>query len=134
MSEEPKGVWQKFRQRMRRFLAVIFLLAAVACIAATLAALATDGWRHVKEDLRLIVWFGLIGAACGVVVLYPIPRFFSRLILRFMRALFTRRFWKLALIVLACLAILVALFYAEEDLRGKWAWEKYKRAWEAKGE
>ncbi|HEX7471131.1 MAG TPA: hypothetical protein VF437_10425, partial [Verrucomicrobiae bacterium] len=134
MSEEPKSISQKFWQRLRRFIAVIFLLAAVACIAATLAALATDGWRHINEDLWFIAWVGVIGAACGVIVLYPVPKFFGRLILRFIRGLFTRRFWKLALIVLACLAILVALFYAEEDLRGKWAWEKYKRAWEAKGE
>ena len=35
---------------------------------------------------------------------------------------------------LAGLAVLIALFYAEEDWRGKHAWEKFKRAWEAKGE
>ena len=38
------------------------------------------------------------------------------------------------LFVLACLATLVALFYAEEDWRGKHAWEQFKREWEAKGE
>jgi hypothetical protein len=32
------------------------------------------------------------------------------------------------------LVVLVALFYAEEDWRGKRAWENYKREWEAKGE
>jgi len=35
---------------------------------------------------------------------------------------------------LACLAVLILLFYAEEDWRGKHAWEKFKREWEAKGE
>jgi tetratricopeptide (TPR) repeat protein len=35
---------------------------------------------------------------------------------------------------LALLVTLVALIHAEEDLRGKWAWEKFKRACEAKGE
>jgi len=34
----------------------------------------------------------------------------------------------------ACLITLVALFYAEEDWRGKRAWEKHRREWEAKGE
>jgi len=35
---------------------------------------------------------------------------------------------------LAVAAILIALFYAEENWRGKHAWKKYKREWEAKGE
>jgi hypothetical protein len=33
-----------------------------------------------------------------------------------------------------CLAVLIALFYAEEDWKGKYEWEKFKRQWEAKGE
>ncbi len=33
----------------------------------------------------------------------------------------------------ACVATLIALFYAEENLRGKAAWGKFKREWEAKG-
>ncbi|HET7624656.1 MAG TPA: hypothetical protein VFM25_05265 [Verrucomicrobiae bacterium] len=44
--------------------------------------------------------------------------------------------WKLGRLLfgLACLATLVALFYAEEDVRGKWAWANFKKKWEAKGE
>ena len=38
------------------------------------------------------------------------------------------------LMVLAGLVILISLFYAEEDWRGKRAWENFKREWEAKGE
>jgi hypothetical protein len=34
----------------------------------------------------------------------------------------------------ACLATLIALFYAEEDWRGWHAWNQFKQAWEAKGE
>jgi len=45
-----------------------------------------------------------------------------------------KSFWKRATFVLACLVTLIALFYAEEDWRGKHDWEKYKREWEAKGE
>jgi hypothetical protein len=37
-------------------------------------------------------------------------------------------------LVLVGLAVLVLLFYAEEDWRGKHAWEKYKHELEAKGE
>src|ERR1035441_4262626 len=38
------------------------------------------------------------------------------------------------LIGLAILATLIAILYAEEDWRGKRAWDNYKREWEAKGE
>ena len=40
----------------------------------------------------------------------------------------------LALFSLACFITLIALFYAEEDWRGKHDWENFKRQWEAKGE
>ena len=36
--------------------------------------------------------------------------------------------------LLVAVAILIALFYAEENWRGKRAWEKYRRKWEARGE
>jgi hypothetical protein len=35
---------------------------------------------------------------------------------------------------IACLVTLIALFYAEEDWRGKHAWNKFKTEWEARGE
>lgn len=35
---------------------------------------------------------------------------------------------------LVMVAILISVFYAEENWRGKRAWEKYRREWEAKGE
>jgi hypothetical protein len=49
----------------------------------------------------------------------------------------TKSGWRIlrrVLISLAILATLIAIFYAEEDWRGKRAWENYKREWEAKGE
>ena len=49
----------------------------------------------------------------------------------------TKRGWRILrriLIALAVLATLIAILYAEEDWRGKRAWENYKREWEAKGE
>ena len=38
------------------------------------------------------------------------------------------------LFALTCFITLIALFYAEEDARGKWAWNRFKRQWEARGE
>jgi len=49
----------------------------------------------------------------------------------------TKRGWRILrriLIGLAMLATLIAILYAEEDWRGKRAWENYKHEWEAKGE
>ncbi len=38
------------------------------------------------------------------------------------------------LVIVACVVTVIALFYAEEDLRGKRAWTKFKREGEAAGE
>jgi len=49
----------------------------------------------------------------------------------------TKSGWRILrriLIGLAVLATLIAILYAEEDWRGKRAWENYKREWEAKDE
>ena len=49
----------------------------------------------------------------------------------------TKSGWRIVrriLIGFAILATLIAILYAEEDWRGKRAWENYKREWEAKGE
>jgi hypothetical protein len=43
------------------------------------------------------------------------------------------RNFKKSLFGIACIATLTALFYAEENWRGKHDWEKFKREWEAKG-
>jgi hypothetical protein len=48
-----------------------------------------------------------------------------------------KRGWQILrrlLLAAAILATLIAALYAEEDWRGKHAWENYKREWEAKGE
>jgi hypothetical protein len=47
--------------------------------------------------------------------------------------LFGWKFWRVLLLRVAGLATLIALFYAEENWRGKHAWEAYKREAERKG-
>ncbi len=44
------------------------------------------------------------------------------------------RILRRTLFVLACLVTLIAILYAEEDWRGKRAWDKFRTEWEAKGE
>ncbi len=48
--------------------------------------------------------------------------------------LFRWKFWRVISLIVAGLVTLLALFYAEENWRGKRAWESYKREMEAKGE
>src|SRR5215469_1406069 len=45
----------------------------------------------------------------------------------------TRAVWKKCRSFVVFL-LLITIFYVEEDVRGKWAWSKFKREWEAKGE
>lgn len=59
---------------------------------------------------------------------------FAAIVYWFLLPLFSWRNFKKFLFVVACFATLIALFYAEEDWRGKHDWEKFKREWEAKGE
>jgi hypothetical protein len=49
------------------------------------------------------------------------------------RRLFSWRMLRVVVVVLAALLTLAALFYAEENWRGKHAWENYKQELEAKG-
>jgi len=63
----------------------------------------------------------------------PLAWLFIR-IWRLLRWLFSWRMIRRYLYGLAGLALVLALFYAEEDWRGKRDWEQYKRAAEAKGE
>jgi hypothetical protein len=50
------------------------------------------------------------------------------------RSLSSGRNFKRLLLGLACLAGLIVLSYAEEDVRGRLAWRQFKAQWEAKGE
>src|SRR5438445_9568053 len=48
--------------------------------------------------------------------------------------LFSWRMIRRCLFALVCLATLLALYYAEENLRGRRAWNKYRQELEARGE
>ena len=63
-----------------------------------------------------------------------LKRCFWHPLLRLLRWLFSWRILRRCLFALACLLTLVALFVTEENWRGKRAWEKFSREWEAKGE
>jgi hypothetical protein len=69
-------------------------------------------------------FFGIVWVAVTLIFLLAI----------FIRWLCCWRHFKRFLFGLACFVTLIALFYVEEDWRGKHDWEKFKREQEAKGE
>lgn len=121
MNEEPKSIWTKsWKGSTGPFL--WFLLLAGAGFLVVFAIGSACGISPAK-DLATIALVGTFGLALVSVLAFL-----------FIRWLCCWRNLRRFLFGLACLATLVALFYAEEDLRGKYAWEKFKRQWEAKGE
>jgi len=72
--------------------------------------------------------------AVSAVIISTVTTLFLLGLLRFVRWLCCWRHLRLFLFGVACVITLIALFYAEEDWRGKRAWDQHRREWEAKGE
>jgi hypothetical protein len=124
MNEEPKSIWKK-SWKGRGAIFILSLLIALAVFLATLIS-ALANWSNPVADIFVgAALTGIIFVVCCLSIIY--------IVLPLLRWLFWKH-WRRALFVLACLATLIAVFYAEEDWRGKHDWEKFKREWEAKGE
>lgn len=112
------------RLRFRRFWTWVWL--GTALVATALFALG-KGWRgDSATSLRLSVALLLVWTTLLLLLLW-IP----------FHALGRRAFWRAALrqslFAAAVLATLIALFYAEENWRGRRQWERFRAEWEAKG-
>jgi hypothetical protein len=121
-SNEPKtSTWRRPLKGWR-------WLAGWAVVIATLAALTRLVLGLITYDpyggSAASPWWVFIGIALAVVILIGLLA----------RCLSSWRNFKRLLLGLACLAGLVVLFYAEEDLCGRLVWEQFKAEWEAKGE
>jgi hypothetical protein len=112
--------------------------------------------RPWRGPARALAWFGLLVAAsfmivcCFAFVTGAEPRdpgliFYAVIIsvalaglavggFLFLRWLCCWRNLRRFLFVVACLITFVAVAYAEENWRGKYAWQRYRREWEARGE
>jgi hypothetical protein len=122
MDEKPKSIWKKSWTGWRGLLLGWLILMTVLLVFFFIL-LAATGTPVAKSDNEL--WLlGVIGI--GVTLIF--------LLAAFIRWVCCWRNFKRFLFGLACFATLIALFYAEEDWRGKHDWEKFKREWEAKGE
>jgi hypothetical protein len=83
-----------------------------------------EAFRHLREALTVFV-----AAVCIVFLLSLLPT-----VHRLSQVLFNRRVARRVLIVLAWLVTVTALFYGEEDWRGRRAWNNYSETLKAQGE
>jgi hypothetical protein len=120
-TDEPqKSIWKKSWNLPGSFLGWMVLVTGLAFVVSLLAVIILDQWRW-RDDWGIII----AGTVGGVIVAW---------LLLFIRWLCCWRNFRRFLLGLTCFAVLIALFYAEEDWRGWHAWQKFKHEWEAKGE
>jgi hypothetical protein len=123
-NQPRKSVWKKpLTPRMVLFLWGVLLLFVIALGILVLGLIASK--QSPTDSIVTAVSLLSIGIAAWLVLIY--------IVWPLMRLLFWRQ-WRRTLLGLVCIATVIALFYAEEDWRGKRDWEKFKREWEAKGE
>jgi hypothetical protein len=122
MSEEPKSIWKKSWKGRRGLLLWMVSLSVVVFLLEMIVFYLLPGRKEVREMVGIAIIDAL---SVGVLTV---------LIIAFVRSLLCWRNFKRFLFGLACFITLVALFYAEEDWRGKHEWENFKHEWEAKGE
>jgi len=122
MDEAPKSIWRRPLKGRAGILAWLFIL--TLGVFAVLLILGLISARNIEWSTFAIGSLGFsLAIATGAMLIF----FFLRWLCCWRNV---RRF----LFGVACLITLVALFYAEEDWRGKRAWEQHRREWEAKGE
>jgi hypothetical protein len=124
MHEKPKSIWKRsWKGPHGLFLG--FLLLATAVFIIFVIGVAVEP-RLISNETTVVAMTGLvISMAFGLVGIFAAW---------FIRWLFCRHNFKRFVFGLACVITLIALFYAEEDWRGKHDWEKFKRVWGTKGE
>ncbi|HSY74541.1 MAG TPA: hypothetical protein VK810_03645 [Dongiaceae bacterium] len=121
MNEEPKSIWKKSWKGSRGLL--------LSLIPFTLFFIVIYASGAVPPSLK-----NYLGLPAYALFFSLFATLMLLLVIKLVGWGFRRRNFKKFLFGLACLATLIALFYAEEDWRGKHDWEKYKHEWEAKGE
>jgi hypothetical protein len=114
MSETPPGIWK----RPIRGAAWFVLLAAGIFVIVCIIALSARSWQWLL--LGAVASILLAALACGAFL--------------FARWLCSWQNFRRFLFGVACVVTLVALAYAEENWRGRHAWQRHRAQWEAKGE
>ena len=122
MNENPQSTWKKPLTGKSKWLAwfAIFaiLLFIVVCIRSTVS--------NERGGIGGLILFASLIAIVGSLL--------ALLLILFVRWLCCWRNFRRFLFGTACFITLIFLAYAEENWRGKSAWTKHRREWEAKGE
>jgi hypothetical protein len=121
MNEESKSVWKRPLKGPLGFLAWCLLVAGAA-----FAGLFAVGLLENPQSLAEWSEFALVASVAAALAIVGG--------VRSIRWLCCWRNLRRFLFGGAFVITLIALFYAEEDWRGKRAWDKHRREWEAKGE
>jgi hypothetical protein len=123
--EKPKSIWKKSWPSPWWLRAWLITSGATFLILLVISQMLPGGPKDASQWLVALTFFLVASLTVAAVVIF---------LWSFIRWLFCRRNLKRTLFTLACFVTLIALFYAEENWRGKHDWNKFKRAWEAKGE
>ena len=133
---ENKSGWQFFVGKVFRWLFLI--VGAIATFLAGQFLYFRFTENSVPAEKTLYTLVNLTAIVFCLWLLSPILRWiyppFIRLVEHFYHWFFTWQTIRRVLITLAVFATLIALFYTEEDWRGKRAWENCKRELEVRGE
>ena len=132
LKTKPKLLWPGRAAAIRRLLWIALVLFVCTWIVDALLVGTWDiledrnaeSFRHLTEATVVF-----LGTTCIVFLISLLPTF-----RRFSEWLFSWRIIRRTLIVLAWIVTLVALFYGEQDWRGRRGWEKYSESLKAQGE
>ena len=125
MSKKPKSIWRKSWSGLNWLRAWVIVVAATFVVILAISFFLPGGPRTFDDWLvaSLFLLFISTIVATLFVGLWSLIRW-----------MFSVKNFRRSLFAVACLATLIALFYAEEDWRGWHDWNQFKHKWEAKGE
>jgi hypothetical protein len=122
MNDERKSIWRRPWQGWAKIFGWWAILAS-----AVFVSILCIGLASAKDNQLAELTLSALAAAVGIATLVTVG-------LWFMGWLCCWRNFRRLLVTLAGFATLIAIFYAEENWRGKRAWKNYVRAQEARGE
>jgi len=117
-----QSLWEKTWNEPRHFFFWVVLLSPLLYMTVMLISGLAGSPPPLIQWVALAAILGFLLGIPAFILSWipPIRRVFARLLQR-------------KLFALACLVTLVALFYAGENWRGRSAWNKFRREWEARG-
>ena len=122
MNEEPKSIWRRPWQGRAKILGWWAILAS-----ASFVVILSIGLASAKDNQQAELTLTAFTFSVGLATLVTAG-------LWFMGWLCCWRNFRRLLVALAGFATLIAIFYAEENWRGKRAWKNYVREQETRGE